>query len=202
MRKDDRLADRMVEIVIAGVSTRRYQEVLPEMAQTVGVSKSQVSRETIEAGRRALEDLATRDFSAPDLLAVWIDGVQLGTYHAVCAAGVDAQGKKQLLGLREGAMEPVWVRPWSRSGAGLGAGLGSRSGSDRAGLRAGLGQTGFRVFLGPVPPAGVSGRSVRPGPSAGRLRPRGRSDRSGRSAPDPSRSRGVPSGSRSRPEIG
>jgi transposase-like protein len=90
MRKDDRLADRMLEIVIAGVSTRRYQKVLPEMAQTVGVSKSQVSRETIEAGQRVLEDLATRDFSALDLLAVWIDGVQLGTYHVVCAAGVDA----------------------------------------------------------------------------------------------------------------
>jgi hypothetical protein len=40
LRKDRRLADRMLEIVIAGVSTRRYRKVLPEMAQTVGVSKS------------------------------------------------------------------------------------------------------------------------------------------------------------------
>jgi putative transposase len=70
MRKDGRLADRMLEIVIAGVSTRRYQEVLSEMAQTVGVSKSQVSRETIAAGERVLKDLAARDFSALDLLAV------------------------------------------------------------------------------------------------------------------------------------
>src|SRR5262249_7622854 len=70
MRKDGRLADRMLEIVIAGVSTRRYQKVLPEMDQTVGVSKSQVSRETIEAGERVLADLAARDFSALDLLAV------------------------------------------------------------------------------------------------------------------------------------
>ena len=42
MRKDARLADRMLEILIDGVSTRRYEGVLPEMAQTVGVSKSQV----------------------------------------------------------------------------------------------------------------------------------------------------------------
>src|SRR5262249_35875771 len=105
MRKDGRRADRMLEIVIAGVSSRRYQKVLPEMAQTVGVSKSQVSRETIEAGERLLEDLARRDFSALDLLAVWIDGVQLGPYHVICAAGVDDQGKKHLLGLREGATE-------------------------------------------------------------------------------------------------
>jgi putative transposase len=109
MRKDGRLADRMLEIVIAGVSTRRYQKVLPEMAETVGVSKSQVSRETIEAGERLLEDLAGRDFSALDLLAVWIDGVQLGSYHVICAAGVDDQGKKHLLGLREGATENAEV---------------------------------------------------------------------------------------------
>src|SRR5262245_34982933 len=109
MRKDGRLADRMLEIVIAGVSTRRYQQVLPEMAQTVGVSKSQVSRETIEAGERLLEELAGRDFSALDLLAVWIDGIQLGSYHVIGAAGVDDQGKKHLLGLREGATENAEV---------------------------------------------------------------------------------------------
>jgi hypothetical protein len=73
MSKDGCLAKRMLEIVIAGVTTRRYQQVLPEMAEMVGVSQSQVSRETIEAGERLLEDLARRDFSAPDLPAVWID---------------------------------------------------------------------------------------------------------------------------------
>ena len=87
-----RLAERMLEILISGVSTRRYEQVLPEMAGTVGVSKSQVSRETIEAGERLLEDLAGRDFSGLDLLAVWIDGIQLGPYHVICAAGVDDQG--------------------------------------------------------------------------------------------------------------
>lgn len=63
MRKDGRLADRMLEILIAGVSTRRYQHVLPEMAETVGVSRSEVSCETIEAGERLLKELAERDLS-------------------------------------------------------------------------------------------------------------------------------------------
>ena len=65
----------MLRILIAGVSTRRYEQVTPEMAQAVGVSKSQVSRETIEAGERLLEDLAERDSSKLDILAVWIDGI-------------------------------------------------------------------------------------------------------------------------------
>ena len=50
LQKEARLADRMLEIMMHGVSTRRYEAVLPEMAETAGVSKSQVSREFIEAG--------------------------------------------------------------------------------------------------------------------------------------------------------
>src|SRR5215213_10363145 len=99
MRKDGRLADGMLEILIAGVSTRRYKHVIPEMAETVGVSKSEVSRETIEAGERLLKELAERDFSKLDILAVWIDGIQLGDYHVICAVGVDHAGNKHVLGL-------------------------------------------------------------------------------------------------------
>lgn len=109
MRKDARLADRMLDILINGVSTRRYEHVLPEMAETAGVSKSQVSRETIEAGERLLKELAERDFAGTDILAVWIDGIQLGSYHVICAVGVDAQGNKHVLGLREGATENAVV---------------------------------------------------------------------------------------------
>ena len=105
MRKGGRLADRMLEILLAGVSTRRYEHVLPEMAETVGVSKSEVSRETIEAGERLLKALAERDLSGLEILAVWIDGIQLGPYHVICAVGVDVGGNKHVLGLREGATE-------------------------------------------------------------------------------------------------
>jgi transposase-like protein len=109
MRKDGRLADRMLEILIDGVSTRRYEGVLPEMAATVGVSKSQVSRETIEAGERLLKEMAERDLKGLELLAIWIDGLQLGGHHVICAVGVDAKGYKHVLGLREGATENAVV---------------------------------------------------------------------------------------------
>lgn len=109
MRKDGRLADRMLEILMAGVSTRRYEHVLPEMAETVGVSKSEVSRETIEAGERLLKEMAERDLSGLEILALWIDGIQLGPYHVICAVGADAGGNKHVLGLREGATENAVV---------------------------------------------------------------------------------------------
>jgi hypothetical protein len=84
MRKDARLADRTLDILINGVSTRHYELVLPAMAETIGASKSRVSRETIEAGERLLKELAERDLSGPDILAVWIDGLRLGSYHVIC----------------------------------------------------------------------------------------------------------------------
>ncbi len=62
MRSDRRLSERMLKILLTGVSTRRYGKVVAEMAETVGASKSSVSRETIEAGERKLRELAERRF--------------------------------------------------------------------------------------------------------------------------------------------
>lgn len=109
MQKEGRLADRMLEIMMAGVSTRKYEEVLPEMAEQVGISKSQVSREFIDAGQRMLQSLAEKDLSELDILVVYIDGIQFGRYHVICAMGVDSSGHKHVLGLREGATENAEV---------------------------------------------------------------------------------------------
>jgi transposase-like protein len=109
LRKDGKLADRMLAILMRGVSTRKYREVLPEMAEQVGISKSQVSRENIEAGERLLKDLAERDFTKLDLLVIYIDGMRFGDHLVVAAVGVDAEGNKHVLGLREGATENTAV---------------------------------------------------------------------------------------------
>lgn len=109
MRKDGRLANRMLAILLKGVSTRKYKEVLPEMAEQVGISKSQVSRENIEASERLLKDLAQRDFGDQDILVVYIDGIQFGDYHVIGAVGVDSEGRKHVLGLHEGATENAVV---------------------------------------------------------------------------------------------
>jgi putative transposase len=41
-------AQRMMGALLRGVSTREYAEVLPEMAETAGVSRSSISRQAIE----------------------------------------------------------------------------------------------------------------------------------------------------------
>jgi hypothetical protein len=93
LRKDHRLADRMPGILMRGVSTRNYREVVPEMAEQAGVSKSQVSRENIEAGERLLKALAERSFSQDDLIIIYIDGVRFGDYVGMAAVGVAVSGQ-------------------------------------------------------------------------------------------------------------
>jgi transposase-like protein len=105
MQKETATGERMLEILLNGVSTRRYQRVIPEMADTVGVSRSTVSRETIEASETALQQLLERRFDDVELLIIYIDGMHFGDQCVLAAVGVDIQGRKHVLALREGATE-------------------------------------------------------------------------------------------------
>ena len=109
MHRPGAVADRMLEILMAGVSTRKYGQVIPEMADTVGVSKSAVSREAIEASERVLKELMERRLDAWDLLVIYVDGIQFGAHHVLAAVGVDDDGKKHVLGVRQGASENAEV---------------------------------------------------------------------------------------------
>lgn len=109
IRQDPAAAARMSEILLAGVSTRRYATVLPKMAQTVGVSRSQLSRKLISAGARLLEGLRARRLEALEILAVYIDGIVIAGRSVVVALGVDTGGDKHLLGLTLGATENATV---------------------------------------------------------------------------------------------
>jgi putative transposase len=102
---NSRLGSRILEILMKGVSTRKYKEVLPDMAETVGVSKSQVSREFMASSEKQFKQLCERHFDDTEILAIYIDGIQFGDCHVIIALGVDSGGFKHVLGLREGSSE-------------------------------------------------------------------------------------------------
>jgi putative transposase len=103
--QENRLSGRVLDVLMRGISTRQYAEVLPEMASTCGVSKSNVSREAAEAGEDALQELLERRFENIDLLVIYIDGMVFGEHHVISAVGVDVQGHKHVLGVQQGATE-------------------------------------------------------------------------------------------------
>jgi transposase-like protein len=105
MRNGQQMGARMLDIAMRGVSTRNYQEVISKMAETVGVSKSAVSRRLVEASEAEVEALLGRRFDELKLLVIYIDGLIFGDYTMIGAVGVDSEGNKHVLGIREGATE-------------------------------------------------------------------------------------------------
>jgi putative transposase len=105
MQDDQRVGQRMLELLLRGVSTRNYHEVLPQMAQTVGVAKSSVSRQAVEASAAQLQTLMERRWDDKDILILYLDGLIFGPHTVLLAVGVDSAGDKHILGLTQGASE-------------------------------------------------------------------------------------------------
>ncbi len=105
LRQDRGLGQHMLGALLRGVSTREYQEVLPQMAETVGVSRSAISRKVIEASAEQLQQLQERRWDKVEILVIYIDGQRFGAHHVLSAVGVDIEGKKHILGIAAGATE-------------------------------------------------------------------------------------------------
>jgi len=90
------MGPRFLKILMHNVSTRNYRRVIPEMAESVGISKSSVSRRFIEESGQELERLVARPFDELELLIIYLDGLVFGENHVLGAVGVDAQGYKHV----------------------------------------------------------------------------------------------------------
>jgi transposase-like protein len=75
------------------------------MAETVGVSRSSVSRQAIEASAEQLKSLREKRWEAVEILVIYIDGQRFGAHHILSAVGVDREGRKHILGIEAGATE-------------------------------------------------------------------------------------------------
>ena len=109
LQGDARLGRKVRATLLRGVSTRQYEEVVPEVAGRCGVSKSAVSREFQQASAQAFRELSERRFEEVDLRIIYIDGKHFGGHQVICAVGVDTEGTKHVLGLSEGATENAVV---------------------------------------------------------------------------------------------
>src|ERR1051325_9316581 len=75
------------------------------MAATVGVSRSSVSRQAIEASAEQLKQLQERRWEGLEIVVIYIDGQRFASHHILSAVGVDIEGKKHILGIESGATE-------------------------------------------------------------------------------------------------
>ena len=95
--------------MMRGLSTRNYGPVVKDFAEAYGVNKSAVSENFIEASREKLKELMERPLGDLRLCAVLIDGTPFKDRQMIVALGIGCDGRKTVLGLREGATENATV---------------------------------------------------------------------------------------------
>jgi putative transposase len=110
----DALDSAALAAVAAGVSTRRYATLQPELPEAVSpkhlaTSKSAVSRRFVQMSSEQLRNWLAAPMAGLDLPVVMIDGIYLADSVILVALGIDAAGEKHVLGIREGSTESTRV---------------------------------------------------------------------------------------------
>ncbi|MBV9294039.1 MAG: transposase [Acidobacteriaceae bacterium] len=95
--------------IMRGLSMRDYKLVLQQFMDAYGLEKSTISERFVEASRKKLEALMSRSLQHLQICALLVDGTIFKGQHLVVAIGIDAFGKKVVLGLVQGATENAKV---------------------------------------------------------------------------------------------
>jgi putative transposase len=98
--------------IAAGVSMRRYAstlEELPPPEKALSVSKSATSRRFVALSEEQLLQWLSRRLDNLELPVVMIDGIHFRDRVILVTLGIDSQGNKHVLGLREGSTESTRV---------------------------------------------------------------------------------------------
>ena len=95
--------------MMRGLSTRNYGAVVKDFSTAYGVEKSAVSENFIEASREKVKQLMERPLGELRLCTVLIDGTPFKDRQMIAALGIGCDGRKTVLGLREGATENTTV---------------------------------------------------------------------------------------------
>ena len=104
----DPLDRRTMEAIACGVSTRKYGrslEQLREDQEERSTSKSAVSRRFVALSRKQMTAWLSMPLNDLDLRVLVIDGVVFHDHTVLIVLGIDSDGKKHVLGLREGTTE-------------------------------------------------------------------------------------------------
>jgi transposase-like protein len=103
------LTETVWEKLLLGLSTRKYGQAVREFTEAYGLEKSAVSEHFIEASRTKLQEMMERKLDKMRLCALLIDATPFAGQQMVVALGIGEDGKKMILGIRQGATENATV---------------------------------------------------------------------------------------------
>ena len=91
--------------VLHGISTRDYKKVTEHLAESFGLSSSQVSREFKEQSEEAFKHFCERTYEDHNFVALLIDGKYLASEQMVVALGITDKGIKIPVGFIQTSSE-------------------------------------------------------------------------------------------------
>src|SRR5215472_14954030 len=103
------LTEAVWEKLMLGLSTRRYGQAVREFTEAYGLEKSTISEHFIEASRKKLQQIMERQLDKLKLCALLIDATPFAGQQMVFAMGISQDGRKTILGIRQGATENATV---------------------------------------------------------------------------------------------
>src|ERR1700693_5913085 len=103
------LTETVWEKLMLGLSTRKYGQAVREFTEAYGLEKSAISEHFIEASRAKLKDIMERRLDKTRLCALLIDATPFEGQQMVAALGIGEDGRKTILGIRQGATENATV---------------------------------------------------------------------------------------------
>src|ERR1017187_10390463 len=107
--RSEPLTETVWEQLMLGLSTRKYGESVRECTEAYGLEKSAVSEHCMEASRAKLKDMMERRLDKMRLCALLIDATPFEGQQMVAALGIGEDGRKTILGIRQGATENATV---------------------------------------------------------------------------------------------
>jgi putative transposase len=103
------LTETVWEKLMLGLSTRKYGEAVRQFTEAYGLEKSAVSEHFIEASRANLKEMMERRLDKTRICALLIDATPFAGQQMVAALGIGEDGRKTILGIRQGATENATV---------------------------------------------------------------------------------------------
>lgn len=103
------LTETVWEKLMLGLSTRKYGQAVREFREAYGLEKSAISEHFIEASREKLQGMMERRLDKTRLCALLIDATPFEGQQMVVALGIAQDGRKMILGIRQGATENATV---------------------------------------------------------------------------------------------
>jgi putative transposase len=103
------LTETVWEKLMLGLSTRKYGQAIRQFSEAYGLEKSAVSEHFVKASRAKLKEMMERRLEKTRLCALLIDATPFEGQQMVAALGIGQDGRKTILGIRQGATENATV---------------------------------------------------------------------------------------------